>query len=91
MPLLKEAVMIAPEDRNRLQVGDPVKLKDSDLDLRGSVWALRTGRYLLVRWEDECRSTHSETALELDYSRSPVLIPLDGRPEDGQAADDQAA
>jgi hypothetical protein len=71
---LKEAAMIAPEDKTRLQVGDPVKLKDSSLDLRGSVWALRTGCYLLVRWEDECRSTHSEAALELDRSRAPLAL-----------------
>lgn len=54
---------------DRLQVGDPVKLKDSDLDLRGDVWQLRTGRYVVVRWQDECRSTHSSTAIEYDASR----------------------
>jgi hypothetical protein len=51
------------------RVGDPVRLKDSDLDLRGDVWQLRTGRYLVVRWQDHCRSTHAETAVEYDYSR----------------------
>lgn len=53
----------------RLKVGDPVKLKDSDLDLRGDVWQLRTGRYVIVRWEDACRSTHSDSAIELDSTR----------------------
>lgn len=58
------------EDHARgLQVGDPVRLKDSDMDLRGDVWQLRTGRYLVVRWQDECRSTHAETAVEYDSSR----------------------
>lgn len=78
--------MIAPEDRNRLQVGDPVKLKDSNVDMRGSVWALRTGRYLLVRWEDECRSTHSEAALELDRTRAFTLISLDSPDIEERAA-----
>ena len=54
----------------RLKVGDPVKLRDSDLDLRGDVWQLRTGRYVIVRWQDECRSTHSETSIEIDDSRN---------------------
>ena len=53
----------------RLRVGDPVKLKDSGLDLRGDVWQVRTGRYVVVRWDDECRSTHSENAVELDTTR----------------------
>ena len=53
----------------RLRVGDPVKLKDSGLDLRGDVWQVRTGRYVVVRWDDECRSTHSENAIELDMTR----------------------
>jgi hypothetical protein len=53
-----------------LRVGDPVKLRDSDLDLRGDVWQLRTGRYVVVRWQDECRSTHSATAIEIDESRN---------------------
>ena len=57
------------EQDNKLRVGDPVRLKDSDMDLRGDVWQERTGRYLIVRWEDECRSTHAETALEYDASR----------------------
>ena len=56
--------------RSRLRIGDPVRLKDSDVDLRGDVWQLRTGRYVVVRWQDECRSTHSETAVEYDGSRS---------------------
>lgn len=54
---------------SRLRVGDPVKLKDSDLDLRGDVWQLRTGRYVIVRWEDACRSTHADSAVELDQTR----------------------
>ena len=54
----------------RLRVGDPVKLRDSDLDLRGDVWQLRTGCYVVVRWQDECRSTHSEAAVEIDGSRN---------------------
>jgi len=52
-----------------LKIGDPVRLKDSDLRLRGDVWQLRTGRYVIVRWEDRARTTHSETAVELDASR----------------------
>jgi hypothetical protein len=60
---------MASDNSSRLRVGDPVKLKDSDLDLRGDVWQLRTGSYLVVRWQDECRSTHSETAVEIDNSR----------------------
>jgi len=52
-----------------LRVGDPVKLKDSDMDLRGDVWQLRSGAYVVVRWEDQCRTTHSQTAIELDESR----------------------
>jgi hypothetical protein len=60
---------MATDNSSRLRIGDPVKLKDSDLDLRGDVWQLRTGRYLVVRWQDECRSTHSETAVEIDNSR----------------------
>jgi hypothetical protein len=63
---------MSEEQPNRLQVGDPVRLKDSDMDLRGDVWQLRTGRYLVVRWQDECRSTHSENAVEYDASRSPA-------------------
>lgn len=51
---------------NRFRIGDPVRLKDTNLDLRGDVWQLRTGRYLVVRWEDQCRTTHSEAAVELD-------------------------
>ena len=58
------------DHENGLRVGDPVRLKDSDMDLRGDVWQLRTGRYLVVRWQDECRSTHAETAVEYDSSRS---------------------
>jgi hypothetical protein len=52
-----------------LRVGDPVKLKDSDMDLRGDVWQLRSGAYVIVRWEDQCRTTHSQAAIELDASR----------------------
>ncbi len=55
---------------DRLRVGDPVKLKDSDLDLRGDVWQMRTGRYVVVRWEDACHSTHSDSAIEYDASRN---------------------
>jgi hypothetical protein len=58
------------ETMRQLKVGDPVKLRDSDLDLRGDVWQLRTGRYVIVRWQDECQSTHRETAVEIDNSRS---------------------
>ena len=57
-------------DDQSLRVGDPVRLKESDVDLRGDVWQLRTGRYVVVRWGDECRTTHAETALEYDSSRS---------------------
>lgn len=55
---------------SRLKVGDPVKLKDSHVDLRGDVWSLRTGAYLVVRWEDDCRSTHAESAVEYDATRA---------------------
>ena len=61
---------MSQEQDSKLRVGDPVRLKDSDMDLRGDVWQLRTGRYLVVRWLDECRSTHSEAAIEFDTSRS---------------------
>lgn len=57
----------APE---RLRIGDPVRLKDSGMELRGEVWAEQTGRYLIVRWQDACQSTHRECALEYDGSRS---------------------
>jgi hypothetical protein len=53
----------------RLRVGDPVRLKDSSLDLRGDVWHLRTGRYVVVQWQDACRSTHAESAIEYDTTR----------------------
>jgi hypothetical protein len=62
--------MMSDESDKRLRVGDPVKLRDSDMDLRGDVWQLRTGRYVIVRWQDECRSTHSEAAIEIDNSRN---------------------
>lgn len=55
--------------QSALRVGDPVKLKDSDMDLRGDVWQLRTGAYVVVRWQDQCRTTHSQAAIELDESR----------------------
>ena len=54
----------------RFRIGDPVRLKDTDLDMRGDVWQLRTGAYLVVRWQDSCRTTHQETALEYDQSNS---------------------
>lgn len=60
---------MSEREGGRFRVGDPVKLKDSTLDLRGEVWQLRTGRYMIVRWQDACRSTHSETAVEYDDSR----------------------
>ena len=59
---------MTPEEKP-LRIGDPVKLKQSDLDLRGDVWQLRTGQYVIVRWSDECRTTHSQAALEYDASR----------------------
>jgi len=58
------------EHDQRLRIGDPVRLKNSDQDLRGDVWQLRTGRYVVVRWQDECRSTHAESAVEYDQSGS---------------------
>jgi hypothetical protein len=58
------------DQSGRFKVGDPVKLKDSDVDLRGDVWQLRSGAYLIVRWQDDCRSTHAATAVELDASRA---------------------
>jgi len=60
---------MSSESAPRLRVGDPVRLKDSGVDLRGDVWQVRTGRYVVVRWDDECRSTHSEHAVELDPTR----------------------
>jgi hypothetical protein len=64
--------MSAEDNDNRFRVGDPVRLKDTTLDLRGDVWQLRTGRYLVVRWQDSCRTTHSESAVEYDstYARA---------------------
>lgn len=56
------------EHLSRLRVGDPVRLKDSDIDLRGDVWQLRTGRYVIVRWQDACQSTHAESAVEFDHA-----------------------
>jgi hypothetical protein len=60
------------DSSHELKVGDPVRLKDSDMRLRGDVWQLRTGRYVIVRWEDRARTTHSESAVELDGERAPV-------------------
>ena len=60
------------EQARPLRIGDPVRLKDSDLDLRGDVWQLRTGQYVIVRWEDDWRSTHAATAIELDRTRGPA-------------------
>lgn len=60
--------MSAENSGNRFRIGDPVRLKDTNLDLRGDVWQLRTGRYLVVRWQDACRTTHAESAIELDAS-----------------------
>jgi len=61
---------MSDERRKRLRVGDPVRLKDSDIQLHGDVWQLRAGDYLVVRWQDACRSTHSLSALEYDNSRA---------------------
>lgn len=61
---------MASNTSNRLRIGDPVRLKDSGLDLRGDVWQLRTGRYVIVRWQDECLTTHSEAAVEIDPTRA---------------------
>ncbi|HEX2494117.1 MAG TPA: hypothetical protein VHK24_10100 [Steroidobacter sp.] len=66
----KAVVMMNDLSEQGLRVGDPVKLKESGVDLRGDVWELRTGRYVVVRWRDDCRTTHSESALEYDASRS---------------------
>jgi hypothetical protein len=62
--------MSMSDSTSRFRVGDPVRLKDSEIDLLGDVWQFRTGRYVVVRWEDACRSTHSENALEFDPTRS---------------------
>lgn len=61
---------MSDDHHDRLRIGDPVRLKDTDLDLRGDVWQLRTGRYVVVRWEDDWRSTHAETAVEYDAARA---------------------
>jgi len=61
---------MSDESTRNLKVGDPVRLKDSDQRLRGDVWQLRTGRYVIVRWEDRARTTHSESAIELDVRHS---------------------
>ena len=61
--------MAQQDSKHSLRVGDPVRLKDSDLKLQGDVWQLRTGYYVVVRWQDECRTTHSEAAIEYDHSR----------------------
>ena len=61
---------MSDERRIRLRVGDPVRLKDSDIKLRGDVWQQRAGDYLVIRWQDACCSTHCLTALEYDHSRS---------------------
>jgi hypothetical protein len=73
---------MSEEHDSRLRVGDPVRLKDSDMDLRGDVWQLRTGRYLVVRWQDECRSTHAESAVEYDATRSRAEWSRNLVPED---------
>jgi hypothetical protein len=65
-----EAMMSNGNTHARFRIGDPVRLKDSDIDLRGDVWQLRTGAYLIVRWQDECHSTHAETAIEYDPTRA---------------------
>jgi hypothetical protein len=57
------------DDQHHLRIGDPVKLKDSNLELRGDVWQLRSGQYVVVRWEDDYRSTHAASAIELDTTR----------------------
>jgi hypothetical protein len=62
--------MSAEDNGNKFRVGDPVRLKDTSLDLRGDVWQLRTGSYLVVRWQDACRTTHSESAVEYDANSS---------------------
>ncbi len=55
--------------RNGLRIGDRFDSKTATW-ICGATWQLRTGRYVVVRWQDECRSTHSETAVEYDASRS---------------------
>ena len=62
--------MSAEDNGNKFRIGDPVRLKDTTLDLRGDVWQLRTGRYLVVRWQDACRTTHAESAVEYDASNA---------------------
>jgi len=59
---------MSSNSNGRFRVGDPVRLKDTSLDLHGDVWQLRTGRYLVVRWQDACRTTHADSAVELDSS-----------------------
>jgi hypothetical protein len=60
---------MSKDQTHELRIGDPVKLRDSDLELRGAVWQLRSGQYVIVHWEDDYRSTHSINAIELDPSR----------------------
>lgn len=64
--------MSTEDSGHRFRVGDPVKLKDTSLDLRGDVWQLRTGRYLVVRWQDACRTTHADSAIEYDAASTPA-------------------
>jgi hypothetical protein len=57
---------MSSDHQHQLRIGDRVKLKDSSLELRGDVWQLRSGQYVVVRWEDDYRSTHAASAIELD-------------------------
>jgi hypothetical protein len=60
---------MSSDHKHQLRIGDRVKLKDSNLELRGDVWQLRSGQYVVVRWEDDYRSTHAASAIELDTAR----------------------
>ena len=66
---------MSKEPLHGLRIGDPVRLKDSDVELRGAVWQLRSGQYVIVRWEDDYRSTHSVNAIELDATRAAKQEP----------------
>ena len=61
---------MSEEHERGLRVGDPVRLKDSDMDLRGDVWQPRTGRYSDRALAGRMPQHALESAVEYDSSRS---------------------